>query len=81
MAAAKTFDRVWWQDFFGALPEETRQATIQLADTIGQGLGEIVQPTASAVSKPIFAVAAVLAGAGVLAFIFRKEIKHFAARF
>lgn len=78
---SKTFDRKWWQDFFGAIPSETKEATINLADTIGQSIGEVVQPTASAVSKPIFAVAAVLAGAGVLAFIFRDEIKHFAARF
>ncbi|MEI7850652.1 MAG: hypothetical protein WCH86_02355 [Kiritimatiellales bacterium] len=72
---AKTFDRKWWQDFFGAIPSETKEATIDLADTIGQSLGEVAQPTASAVSKPLFAVALVLTGAGVIAFIFRKEIK------
>ena len=73
--------KLWWQDFFNALPEETQKATIALADTIGQSVGEVIQPTASAVSRPIFAVAAVLAGAGVLAFIFRTEIKHFMAKF
>ncbi len=73
--------KAWWSDFFNALPGETKEATIALADTIGVSLGEIVQPTASAVSRPIFAVAAVLAGAGVLAFVFRTEIKHFMAKF
>lgn len=81
MAVAKTFDRAWWADFFNSLPDETQKATVELADTIGQSLGEVVQPTASAVSRPIFAVAAVLAGAAVLGWIFRDEIKHFAARF
>lgn len=72
---SRTGDLNWWRNFLWAMPSEVKESTIDLADTIGQSLGEVVQPTASAVSKPLFATALVLACVGVVAFIFRKEIK------
>jgi len=65
----------WWADFIGALPGEVRENTVELGDTVGQTLGGIVQPTASAVSRPIFAAALLVAGVAVIAYLFKDQIK------
>jgi len=75
MSVLSDNQKAWWADFFGALPGELKENTIELGGTIGQTIGGVVQPTASAVAKPIFATAALVAGVAVIAYLFKDQIK------
>lgn len=65
----------FWKEAVDVRPE-AKEFILEATDVIGRGAGNILSPTAKAVSKPVLAVAAVLAGAGFIGWIFRDEIKH-----
>jgi hypothetical protein len=67
--------KAWWADFFGEIPGEVKENTIELGDTLGQTIGGVIAPTAGAVSKPIFATAALVAGVAVTAYLFKDQIR------